>query len=458
MTNTIVKGMINALCENYDKRHIKGNELKNIMNCICENVKDKNELNTIVKAKLDVVTETYSLSNKKINPNNYVEVLNIVNEGFFDNIADLTNRAKGKVFGTPEEAAHTVDKITDAIVKKLHEIYPNKDKYGNANRRGFGYTLIRVCQMLENERLIDSVARPVIQRETEEILDINPLTNYRNVKSCFEKVKYAFDGMEGIAYGTSDLFQALENELGMNESTQNNTTVLKENELNKLLVEAVTKNLKNLKEGKNDTPSNTHYAVHMPTKTICFSWDYNGYDAYELGQYRKDYFINDLVDMGMDPHEIKIWTRRTCINQGIDPTDDNSWSNYPMTECSVVKENIEDYDEMTRDYSYKQIKNMSDIEDDEELNAATETENREDLMSQIWDTLSQMTGYQNPYKYTFDFKEIADVFKQFNFDYVGPNEEEESHVFSDGNRELLLTPTMFYEKQGKMRIQNINLF
>ena len=34
MTNTIVKGMVNVLCENYDKKNIKGNELKTAMNAV----------------------------------------------------------------------------------------------------------------------------------------------------------------------------------------------------------------------------------------------------------------------------------------------------------------------------------------------------------------------------------------------------------------------------------------
>ena len=107
------------------------------------------------------------------------------------------------------------------------------------------------------------------------------------------------------------------------------TVRLTESELKNMIIESVKKILK---EGQNDEPSNTHYAVHKPTHKIVFAWDYNGYDSYELGQYRKDYFVNDLVDMGMDPQETAIWTRRTCMTQGIDPTNDSNWSNYPMTE------------------------------------------------------------------------------------------------------------------------------
>ena len=92
-----------------------------------------------------------------------------------------------------------------------------------------------------------------------------------------------------------------------------------------------------LNEGRNDEPSNTHYAIHKPTGKIVFSWDYTGYDPEDLKLYKKDYFTVDLLDMGMDPKEITVITRKSCEKRGIDPTNDANWSNYPMTE-SLIKE------------------------------------------------------------------------------------------------------------------------
>lgn len=88
-----------------------------------------------------------------------------------------------------------------------------------------------------------------------------------------------------------------------------------------------------INEGMNDTSSNTHYAIHKPTGKIVFSWDYTGYDPEDLKLYKNDYFTSDIKDMEMNPKEITIWTRRTCINKGIDPSDDNNWSNYPLNEA-----------------------------------------------------------------------------------------------------------------------------
>ena len=45
---------------------------------------------------------------------------------------------------------------------------------------------------------------------------------------------------------------------------------LTENQLKTMIAEAIC-NI--LKEGQNDNPSNTHYAVHKPSNTIVFSWD-----------------------------------------------------------------------------------------------------------------------------------------------------------------------------------------
>jgi hypothetical protein len=114
------------------------------------------------------------------------------------------------------------------------------------------------------------------------------------------------------------------------------TVRLTESELRNIIMESVKKILR---EGQNDTPSNTHYAIHKPSNKIVFSWDYTGYDPEELRTFKKDYFVVDLLDMEMDPKEVTIWTRNSCIKKGIDPADDANWSNYPMAEsCKKLNE------------------------------------------------------------------------------------------------------------------------
>lgn len=36
-------------------------------------------------------------------------------------------------------------------------------------------------------------------------------------------------------------------------------------------------------------------------------------------------FIQDIIDMGFNPKDIKILTKNGCIKQGINPNDDASW-------------------------------------------------------------------------------------------------------------------------------------
>ena len=111
-----------------------------------------------------------------------------------------------------------------------------------------------------------------------------------------------------------------------------NTIRLTESELRKLITESI-KNI--LTEGHNNNPSYTHYAIHKGQNKIVNGWDYSGIDGEELRAYKKDYFIDDLVDMGMDPKLITILTRKSCEKKGINPDDDNCWSNYPMTESTI---------------------------------------------------------------------------------------------------------------------------
>jgi hypothetical protein len=109
---------------------------------------------------------------------------------------------------------------------------------------------------------------------------------------------------------------------------------LTESELKNIIIKTV-KNV--LKEGYHNS-SYTHYAVLKGNNKIVNGWDYSGYDSSELRMYKKDYFVDDLVDMGMNPKDLVIWTKRTCLAKGIDPSDNANWSNYPMNE-NVLKEN-----------------------------------------------------------------------------------------------------------------------
>lgn len=252
MTEYIVKGMISALKENYQRKKntISENTLKQAINHVCENVSNINEFDSIVKECLISNINKTLNENKIINSEMYATILENVatelEEGFMDKAYDAMHAVKGRVIGTPEEAAQTVDKITTAIVNKLHEIYPTIQQYEGKRYNNFFGRLLDVCRMVRNESMIDGVVKQVIQDEIERMLEVNPLTNYRNPKRCFAFVKDCIGGAGGLMYSATDFLKAIKRGLGINES-KNNTTVLNEKDLNKLLVEAVEKNIKRIK-------------------------------------------------------------------------------------------------------------------------------------------------------------------------------------------------------------------
>ena len=71
----------------------------------------------------------------------------------------------------------------------------------------------------------------------------------------------------------------------------------------------------------------SHFAVNKATHKIVNGWDYSEYDPSELKQFKKDYFINDLIDYDLDPKQYKIVTSKYLLRQGIDPNDNNNWAN-----------------------------------------------------------------------------------------------------------------------------------
>ena len=100
---------------------------------------------------------------------------------------------------------------------------------------------------------------------------------------------------------------------------------INESVLKDIVGESIRKVL--MKEGTINDPAYTHYAILKPINKIVFGWDYSGYDNSELRQFKSDYFIQDMIDNGFNPRDIKILTKNGCIKQGINPDDDASWDN-----------------------------------------------------------------------------------------------------------------------------------
>lgn len=83
---------------------------------------------------------------------------------------------------------------------------------------------------------------------------------------------------------------------------------------------------KHLSEGRNNDHY-THFAVNKETNKIVNGWDYSDIEPTELKQFKRDYFIVDLVDYGLDPKNYKIVGDKFLRRNGIDPDDDSNWAN-----------------------------------------------------------------------------------------------------------------------------------
>ena len=92
---------------------------------------------------------------------------------------------------------------------------------------------------------------------------------------------------------------------------------------------AIVKNTvrKIMTESFRNNQNYSHFAVNKSTNKIVNGWDYEGYDPEELRQFKKDYFIVDLIDYDLDPKQYKIVTKKHLLRQGIDPDDNSNWAN-----------------------------------------------------------------------------------------------------------------------------------
>lgn len=102
---------------------------------------------------------------------------------------------------------------------------------------------------------------------------------------------------------------------------------------------------------------------------IVNGWDYEGYDSSELNQFKKDYFIDDLKDMGFNPKNIKILTLKGLKREGIDPDDDSNWSNgeEDMQESAVKSKIMSIVNEELGRIVKKQLKEEANVENEDSL-------------------------------------------------------------------------------------------
>lgn len=111
-------------------------------------------------------------------------------------------------------------------------------------------------------------------------------------------------------------------------------------------------------------------------------------------------------------------------------------------------------------FTPSELRNMLGVEDDDELNAAVESEESDRFQSDVVRLLQQLCGNENIYDRLsyFYFPAVAKAFKRdFNLQYEGWTEDE-GHVFDNDKYEVVLYPVDFYENLADFRLMNIHVF
>ncbi len=106
-----------------------------------------------------------------------------------------------------------------------------------------------------------------------------------------------------------------------------------------------------------------------------------------------------------------------------------------------------------------QIRNVTGITDDAMLNAACETERKEDLGSEIAAAIVKAHGYDRGLYNgrVFDFGVVTDTLAKYGFKYAGADDDKECHYFKRKTDEIVIYPTCYYPELGKFRFENFLL-
>ena len=101
--------------------------------------------------------------------------------------------------------------------------------------------------------------------------------------------------------------------------------------------------------------------------------------------------------------------------------------------------------------SYTQMRNVTGITDNDEWNAAADTERREALQTRVWKVINRLAGpRRDKFPMEVDFGELCSVLeKEFGFRYDRSETGNSAYVFTNGEDELWLYTTWAYRRPGK---------
>lgn len=113
------------------------------------------------------------------------------------------------------------------------------------------------------------------------------------------------------------------------------------------------------------------------------------------------------------------------------------------------------------DLTNNQIRNITGISDDDELNAACMAEDEGDLESNIVKDLKDKYGFNNVYdkRVVLDFDFVKELLKQkYGMNYLGFGEKDESHLFGNNDFVVEIWSKENYPRLSKFHLQNIHVY
>ena len=202
MNKHITECIISALNENYSKRNIKGGELKNAMNAVCECVNSKAEINTVVKEKVKNIVESYSKAGKQITTDNYTKILNRVTENF---------NTKKNTTVLKENELHKL--LFEAVRKNVQRVNESFDEeYGeNPDWWEYGYEPGREGEMEHDFAERDNLNR---MRTNKQHREMDALANQRMSDQYFsdEEIESGNEEVQRWING-EDIFESVKKRL-----------------------------------------------------------------------------------------------------------------------------------------------------------------------------------------------------------------------------------------------------
>jgi len=264
------------------------------------------------------------------------------------------------------------DRLSDSEKKKMSNDLKGYDNHPMWFKDTMGINVFKGCSKCETKQ--KSKFEPYIFND-------NEIDRYK------DEVYHSGERFDLDEYGEGGkvLIQIIDNK---SEADELISTLRSENPSNTYVIEnykgsyAVTETYKGGGEIEYDTnnvkgeskihKNNTHFAIHKPTNSIAYSWEYKGYESEELNGSKDDYFwydVKDTYEGNVDKFkksDFAIVTRKTLEKRGIDLNDYKVFQGQKYISGGEIKEIENDEIEGLlmygnyEDYSARELKSMSD--------------------------------------------------------------------------------------------------